>query len=299
MKKGEIKSNTKKLWRHLPYILDMEKNPRPICLVLHVTSKCNLDCDFCYIKNRDRNQELDYDKLIKFIDVIKPKSVQLTGGEPCLYPYINTLIMYLQSHNIKIGMLTNGEYLKYVTARLKYLDWLRISINSYIDTDKKFSDPREPEKLGYIYIHHSKSPHSWELRKKLAKFIANHRGSYLKVVQDVFNPPVNTILGYMDERIKIQKFRLPQHYKGKCYMGFLKPYLNADGLVYRCNSLVDPKLRIRDKTKAVSNIDRPQDLLTYHLFGDEIMNCERCGLWDRNEFINYIKEKEVEDEDFL
>jgi len=284
----------------LPYILNIENETRPISLVIHLTNKCNLSCDFCYIKNRDKMQELDYDKLINFIDVIKPKSVELTGGEPCLYPNIDKLIYHLLDNNIKIGIYTNGTRLWNYSIGL--LNWLRISINFYIDNNKIFTDPIIPDKLGYIYIKHNNSPK--DLRKKLIKFMKNHRGLYLRIVQDVFGSPylinINLMIDYFmfypESRIIIQKPQSTKFYKGKCYMGFLKPYLNADGLVYPCINTVDPKTKIRDKTKSITNINHPYELLK---FKDIIMNCENCGLWEKNEFINYINEKKIEDENFL
>lgn len=293
---GEIRSTIKKLWRHLPYILDIENETRPICLVIHLTNKCNLNCDFCYIKNSDRTQELDYDKLIKFIDVIKPKSVQLTGGEPCLYPKINELIMYLAVKDIEIGMFTNGVHLK----NIKYyilLEWLRVSINYYIDTDIEFKDTQYTRKLGYVYVNHRHSPE--DLKEKLVKFMENHQGQYLKVINDVFDTTWRSKIRFKSiplKRIEVQEKEPTKSYKGKCYMGFLKPYLNGDGLVYPCVSTVDPETRRRDESKAITDIDHPYDLLHYH---DINMDCEGCRFWDRNNFINYIKKEKVEDENFL
>ena len=295
MEKGELRSNIKKLWRHLQYILNIENEPRPICLVLHLTSKCNLDCDFCYIKNRDRTHELDYDKLINFISVIKPKSVQLTGGEPTLYPKIDELIYFLYANNCKIGMFTNGKEL-WRCKFFGFLNWLRISINYYIDNDKEFVDPSNPKKLGYVYIKHENSPDGWE--ERINKFADSHSGSYLKVAPDInYLTTINPWL-FRSFKVIIQKTHSTKYYKGKCYMGFLKPYLNADGLVYPCINTVDPKTRIRDKSKAITTIDRPQDLLNFDVPYKE-MNCKNCGLWDRNEFIKYIKKRRIEDEDFL
>lgn len=293
--KREIRSNIKKLWRHLPYILDIKYRTRPISLSLHVTNNCNLNCDFCYIKNIDRTQELDYDKLINFISIIKPKSVQLTGGEPCIYPHINKLIKFLNSNNIKIGMFTNGNYIRIIN-HLQYFNWLRVSINPYIDNNVEFKDPPKPKSLGYIYIKHKGSPHTEELEEKLKKFMDNHRGSYLKVVQDILEPTQIDIKNDPERKIIIQKPALYKPYKGICYMGYLKPYLNGDGLVYPCISTVNLKTKIRDKSKAITDIDHPYDLLTYH---DIIMDCKYCRFWDRNKFISYINEKEIEDEDFL
>ena len=289
----ELRSNIKKLWRHLPYILNMKYKTRPICLSLHITSKCNLNCSFCYIKNIDRTQELDYNKLINFIKIIKPKSVQLTGGEPCLYPHVNELIIFLALHRIKIGMFTNGTYIKNIHL-LHHFDWLRISINHFIDNNIEFKEPDYPKNLGYIYIKHRNSPE--DLKNKLVDFMDNHRGTYLKVIKDVFNLTSIKFKSILKKRIIVPTIEPLVHYKGKCYMGFLKPYINGDGLIYSCVSTVNPKEKIRDKRKAITDIDHPQHLLRYH---DIIMDCKQCRFWDRNEFIEYIYKKEIEDEDFL
>lgn len=294
MKEGEIRSNLKKLWRHLPYILNIEKETNPICLVLHITSRCNLNCSFCYIKNRDKTQELDYNKLIKFIKIIKPKSIQLTGGEPCVYPRIKDLITYLTFLNIKIGIFTNGHYLRNISYELQYIDWLRVSINSYIDNNIEFKEPSKPERLGYIYIKHRNSPKN--LEQKLIKFIDNHRGLYLRVIKDITDPAPIKFKSIPEKKIMVIKKGTDVHYKGKCYMGYLKPYLNGNGLVYPCISTVNLKTRTRDKSKAITDIDHPIKLLNYQ---DIIMDCEQCRFWDRNEFIEYINKKEVIDEDFL
>lgn len=308
MEEENIRSTIKKLWRHLLYILNIEKETRPISLVVHLTNKCNLDCEFCYIRNRDRTHELDYDKLINFILDVRPKSIELTGGEPCVYPKINDLIVNLNWLGIKIGMFTNGIHLGNVKkSLLKCFSWIRVSINNYIDNDIEFNDPPYTGKLGYIYIKHKNSP--TDLRERIIKFIENHRGSYLKIAPDINNPP-NPMIMTTDspqadfltfwgvDRVIVQETQPTKDYKGKCYMGFLKPYLNADGLVYPCINTVDPKTRIRDKSKSITNIDRPQDLLNFGVPYKE-MNCKNCGLWDRNEFIKYIKKGRVEDEDFL
>ena len=294
MGEGEIRSNLKKLWRHLPYILNIEDEPRPICLVLHVTSKCNLNCSFCYIKNRDKTEELDYEKLVNFVKIVKPKSVQLTGGEPCIYPHVNRLIVFLALRRIKIGMFTNGHYLRTIIHNLQYFDWLRVSINSYIDNDIRFKAPDYPKNLGYIYINHRNSPKN--LEEKLIKFADNHRGLYLRVIKDITDPASIKFKSIPEKKIMVLKKGITTHYKGKCYMGYLKPYINGNGLVYPCISTVNPKTRKRDKSKAITDIDHPEKLLRYH---DIIMDCEQCRFWDRNEFIEYINKEKVKDEDFL
>ena len=165
----------------------MKKQPHPIELVVVATSKCNLKCSFCYVGNRSRENELNYKKLINFIHIIHPKSIEITGGEPCLYPRINELIHYARGRGIKVGMTSNGTCLHLLDEKnLKRLTWLRISLNHFIDNNIPFKDPPYPEKYGYIYI-----KTKWEtpvnLQYKLRKFIWQI-SSYIHYIIHFFQP---------------------------------------------------------------------------------------------------------------
>lgn len=283
---GELRSTTKKLWRHLNYILDLKKFSDPIHLVTVITSKCNLRCEFCYVIDRERKHELDFIKLKHFISVIQPLSVEITGGEPTLYPYISEYIDFLHRNIIKIGMTTNGTHLHDIKEiNLKKMDWIRVSINHYIEDDIEFTDTKYPEKLGYIYIKHKNSPP--DLVFRLVEFMKTHRGKYLKVAVDVTDKSIKEFESVPYYNIIGQERFKTKHFKGICYMGWLKPIIEPDGRVYAC---------VANKIKAITDIDNPKDLLNYR---DIHMDCKECPFYDRNKFIDYILENYIEDEDFI
>lgn len=290
-----IRSGVWKLWRHLKNIQRMRTKPHPIEVVIVATSKCNLKCSFCYVGNRDRTNELDIDKLKHFIDVIKPLSVEITGGEPCLYSKINELIEFLYKKKIKIGMTSNGTCYDLLGDNIKKLAWLRISINHFIDNNIPFKDPKFPRKYGYIYIK-TKTGGPVNLLRELREFMKTHRGKYLKVAVDVTDESVVPFKSISEYNIIGQDRRKVKFYKGFCYMRYLKPIIEPDGLVYSCVSNVDPKLRVKNVKHAITTIDEPEKLLEYN---DIFMYCPRCEFWDRNELIDYIFKDYVEDEEFL
>lgn len=74
---------------------------------VHLTNDCNYNCDVCF-ENKG-NCYLDKDKLVKFINDIKPYHVGFVGGEPMLHPQINEIISALNPMDICI--VTNGEHL--------------------------------------------------------------------------------------------------------------------------------------------------------------------------------------------
>lgn len=292
MERKSLRSSLRKLWRWYDRINMMDVGQNfPITLVVHLTGKCNLNCGFCYIKNRDKVIDLDHQKLYEFIDNLNGLcAVELTGGEPCLHPKINEILFFLAGRRIKAGMFTNGLSLDKV-YNLHLLDWLRVSINHYIDCDLDLKDPEHPRKFGYIYIKHKGSPRDWKSR--IAKFMETHNGLYLKIAPDI-NEGKKIKNSFKDERIYIQEPVQSEPYEDLCYMGFIKPVLDNDGLVYPCVGTV--KDFKRDVKTAITTIDHPFDLCIYHPIR---MKCDNCNFVERNEFIKYILKEDVEDEDFI
>ena len=102
---------------------------KPISLCVHVTGKCNLNCKFCWLPKKE-NVDVDFTKLKTFIGKLNPwlQSVEITGGEPLLYPQINELIEFCHVQNVKVGMFTNGTKINKLTRNsLRRLAWLRVS----------------------------------------------------------------------------------------------------------------------------------------------------------------------------
>jgi len=111
-------------------------------IVIEVTSKCNLDCNFCFNKNsfaeETRKQiDLDKDKIIEIIDKaaeLKIPYIRFSGGEPLLRKDIFELLKYAKSKNFKeIRLNTNGLLIDEKIAKEleKYVDNILIALNAY------------------------------------------------------------------------------------------------------------------------------------------------------------------------
>ena len=103
-------------------------------VLISVTEKCNYNCKHCrVVKYRS---EIDLKNALKIIDKIKDQTrvVNITGGEPLLYPKIIPLIDYIKEKtNLKVSMSTNGHFLTSRIAQLlkeKGLDGINISLDS-------------------------------------------------------------------------------------------------------------------------------------------------------------------------
>lgn len=243
---------------------------RPISLQLAPTDKCNLDCSFCSVKNRVGDQ-ISFEEAARCLDDLARlglKSVEFTGGgEPTMYPCLNNLIELADGLKLRIGLITNGLLLtKKVNQRyLDMLDWVRISMNS-LDYVPDIEIPvfRKMDKLttlGLSYVVNEST--TKYIVKKIFNIIDQYDVDFLRVVPNCLS--IDTI----DESRRIaasvaiiehplafwqqKKHSVP----AKCRIGYLKPFLNADGYFYHCsaNPLIDRKFNHKFRMARVNEVD--------------------------------------------
>ncbi len=107
----------------------------------HITDFCNLRCKHCYQNAFDRRNELDYSNLVNILYNITNSlkklninylSINLTGGEPFLFPHLNSLLAELDKIDIvkEINIITNGTLLpdRVIRKRSEKLKYLKISL---------------------------------------------------------------------------------------------------------------------------------------------------------------------------
>ena len=85
----------------------------------HLTNACNYHCSYCFGKFQT-NETLTFEKACLVVDNIaryfRAKGIvdgriNLAGGEPLLYPYLDRLIEYIHSNGVKVSLVTNGSLL--------------------------------------------------------------------------------------------------------------------------------------------------------------------------------------------
>jgi len=107
-------------------------------VVIEITTKCNLDCYFCFNRNvlKQRGKEISKDKVISIIDETHKagiKIIRFTGGEPLLHPNIWELLEYAKSKGFEVRLNTNGTIISETLAQKleKYVDNILIPLNSW------------------------------------------------------------------------------------------------------------------------------------------------------------------------
>jgi len=109
-----------KLKKRLQELQEYKFLSAPLELVIYPTLKCNLNCKFCFLKNRI-SSEFKSEKWLEIISEAKSMgvlSVSILGGEPALYKEIDDLLNGIESLGIKTTMTTNGIKLKESTKEI-------------------------------------------------------------------------------------------------------------------------------------------------------------------------------------
>ncbi len=134
----------------------------------HITHKCNLRCTHCY--QEEYQADLSFDKIEKifydYMEFLQKKGYQghinITGGEPLLYPDLYSMLDLMEKHRITFGLLTNGTLLEKDNveklSRYKQLSFVQISLDGVRETHESIRGKGSFEKSmkGLKLLHHYK-----------------------------------------------------------------------------------------------------------------------------------------------
>ena len=112
---------------------------------LHVTNRCNLQCEHCVYDSGKLNMvDMSFETVKKLNIGFKNmgvKEVHITGGEPLLNKELFNMINYLHSEGYLVRLQSNGYLInKEVARKLKTngVDHILISIDGLYETHNKF-----------------------------------------------------------------------------------------------------------------------------------------------------------------
>ncbi|MCP4557382.1 MAG: radical SAM protein [Herbaspirillum sp.] len=111
----------------------------PVVMYLHLTSRCNLKCPYCY--NQEHRAQLrdisagtreQFAKLIDEAADLGFKEVKLTGGEVLLRRDTLDLARHAKTRNLRVNLLTNGTLIDQNNAReiAEVVDSVSLSLDS-------------------------------------------------------------------------------------------------------------------------------------------------------------------------
>jgi len=273
----------------------------PISLQVAPTSKCQLNCIFCSNANRERHEELDPAIIIKTLHELTKlglKTVEWTGGgDPTLYPHINAMIIATHLLCLEQGFITNGVNLdKLSPAVLFDLKWIRISMNclDYVD---EINIPKIPGVLGFSYVMNEKTTDA--ILCKIHKYVGKHEPKYVRIVpncqasfeeQEKNNKKWSKIVSTWGEPYFYQAktFSKPEH----CWWGYFKPFINFNGDVFRCSSVVlnsDSDKTFHKKYRWCDILELPA-IYKKTIEDYKPISCDNCVFHNQNDMITELLE---------
>ncbi len=117
-------------------------------LVVPITYRCNLNCEFCFLPQRDK-KDMSFDKIKGIISGFKGYYIALSGGEPTLCDYLPEIIQYVHASDKKSILVTNGLLLRdinYVKALKKAgIDQVELSFDGF--GPEAYGPSKQPEDI--------------------------------------------------------------------------------------------------------------------------------------------------------
>lgn len=273
----------------------------PITIDLSPTSKCNNDCDFCAVKKRDKTQEISLDLAKQYMKKYKDLGafgLEFTGGgEPLMHPDILEMIRYGYKLGYKMGLITNGHLMGKLDELLKdkeipHFEWIRISANWALpDLSRNLKIPEYVRKhidvigINIVWTRNSKMSDLELIPKFLEE---NPFIEYVKITPDCteldeqFNR-IAEVEEFCKTHDKIFSSSKETLIPKACYIGCLKPHIDADGYVYRCATcgLFEGKYSEKFRIGDIANIPVRVDNF-------DTSGCKFCFFYSQNESLRTL-----------
>lgn len=111
--------------------------PQPLSTTLEITSRCNLECKYCFAGSGGKNtNEVSYEVIENVINdliTIGNQHFLIMGGEPTLHRDFLRIITYLKKKGVSVGFSSNGLNLS--DSFCKELFTIGVRHNVYVSLD--------------------------------------------------------------------------------------------------------------------------------------------------------------------
>lgn len=107
---------------------------------IHVIGICNYHCQHCF--DRCLTQQYmtpkEWKPILEYLKERGVEKINIAGGEPFLYPYLNEMCRLLKSIGFKVSIVSNGSRITQQQLReiQPHLDWLGLSVDSPDEEDE-------------------------------------------------------------------------------------------------------------------------------------------------------------------
>ncbi len=110
-------------------------------LQMFITNRCDLNCEGCFAKavmgtNGGDMTLIEYYNTVELAVKKKVSQINILGGEPLLHSKLDSMCLYNLNSELSTTVYTNGNYLQRFEPMYYHGAKLRVSLDSFIVTDK-------------------------------------------------------------------------------------------------------------------------------------------------------------------
>jgi len=297
--------------------ISINKHVRPLHIQVNPTNTCPLSCTFCSCTNRDKSLELNFEQLKAMTDtfiLMGTKAVTITGGgDPLAYSKLPDYVQYLDDHDTKIGLVTNGVLYKPSDAHfMSMVTWCRVSLSDEYNL-------LTPKLQGIIKASHIDWSFSYVIMPdtkieniiKAIEFANENDMTHVRLVDDILDEKVPSRIASIKEKIQGKTDDSRVIYQGrktytkgnkKCLISLLKPNIGPDGNIYPCCGIQyaknPPALDLRPED-SIGNISQIKKIWNTQKCYDGSA-CEKCFYSDYNNILNIVENsKDLQHKEFI
>lgn len=115
---------------------------KPFSVLFELTPRCNMNCIHCYLQNNHNSKEMEYDKIIRLIDILYDKGIlflTFTGGEIFTRKDFLNIYLYAKKKGFLVELFTNGYLISgEIIEVLKEYPPLLVDISLYGANEKTY-----------------------------------------------------------------------------------------------------------------------------------------------------------------
>lgn len=107
---------------------------------IHIYGRCNYSCDHCFDRRLTRHylKPDDWAEILIFLKEYGVEKINLAGGEPMLYPFLDQMCYLVKGMGFKLSIVSNGSRIteEWISKMEGVVDWIGLSIDSPDEEDE-------------------------------------------------------------------------------------------------------------------------------------------------------------------